>query len=257
MKTGVVAVSVMSAVLFALMVCKWLLSGIGDPRNPKLASSRSQDALHAVHDSKSRIAQTFKSAAKHSRGNSVLDSDDEDESDGISLADRELANRIERAYDEENLRSALLCVKDAQKSTDPNIRQSMVDTLGWFGGEALPELLPFLADPDEDVRDSARSHMAMGLSDLESERNRIDVVERIMGVLDDEDFLSDMSDEYIGIDEKLAVESLVRVIEGGGSKEGIARAKETYEFVTGEQWSDAAAARRWIAEEYEPPEEGI
>ena len=43
------------------------------------------------------------------------------------------------------------------------------------------------------------------------------------------------SEEYIGIDEKLAVESLLRVIESEGTANGIARAKGTYEFVTGEE----------------------
>ena len=38
-------------------------------------------------------------------------------------------------------------------------------------------------------------------------------------------------------------------------KEAVEKAKETYEFVTGDEWTDSAAAERWIAEEYEPPEE--
>ena len=50
-------------------------------------------------------------------------------------------------------------------------------------------------------------------------------------------------------------EPKTRIIEGGGSKEGVEKAKETYEFVTGDEWTDAAEAERWIAEEYEPPEE--
>ncbi|MBR1920589.1 MAG: hypothetical protein IJ829_01140, partial [Kiritimatiellae bacterium] len=60
---------------------------------------------------------------------------------------------------------------------------------------------------------------------------------------------------YIGVDEKLAVESLVRVITGSGSKEGVAKARETYEFVTGEEWSGVEDAERWLAEEYDPPQE--
>ena len=58
--------------------------------------------------------------------------------------------------------------------------------------------------------------------------------------------------EYIGVDEKLAVEALLEVIEGGGSAEGIAKAKETYEFVTGDEFVDRATAEKWIAEEYQP-----
>ena len=34
----------------------------------------------------------------------------------------------------------------------------------------------------------------------------------------------------------------------------IEKAKETYEFVTGDEWGGVEEAARWIAEEYEPPE---
>ena len=53
-------------------------------------------------------------------------------------------------------------------------------------------------------------------------------------------------------DEKLAVESLARIIASGGSEEGVAKAKETYEFVTGDEWAGEEEAARWIAEEYSP-----
>ena len=75
-------------------------------------------------------------------------------------------------------------------------------------------------------------------------------------MLTDEDALEDISGEYIGVDEKLAVESLLRVIEGGGSENGIAKARETYEFVTGDEFESREAAEKWLAEEYEPPEDG-
>ena len=74
-----------------------------------------------------------------------------------------------------------------------------------------------------------------------------------MSVLSDDDALDDLSNEYIGVDEKLAVESLLKVIEGGGNEKGVAKAKETYEFVTGEEFTNRADAEKWIAEEYTPP----
>ena len=107
---------------------------------------------------------------------------------------------------------------------------------------------------DEDVRDSAMNEWSMALSDIDDEGEKLGVVEMAMGVLTNEDALEDISGEYIGADEKLAVESLLRIIEGGGSEEGIAKAKETYEFVTGDEFAGRAAAEKWIAEEYQPPD---
>ena len=181
-------------------------------------------------------------------------SDGDDDDDDFTPAERALSKRIEAALDEEDLAKAVACVKEAQSCPNAEIRQAMVDTLGWFGEKGLPELTPFLADSDEDVRDSALNEWTMALAEIEDEPEKLGIVELAMNVLSDEDSLENIADEYIGADEKLAVESLLRVIEGGGSKEGIAKAKETYEFVTGDEFTDRAAAEKWIAEEYMPDE---
>ncbi len=183
----------------------------------------------------------------------VLDLDDDDD-DSRTPAEKALAERIEKALDDEDFALAASCADEAQKCGVVEIRQSMVDTLGWFGEKALPELTPFLADDDEDVRQSAMNEWTTALSSIEDDGVKIKTVELAMGVLKDEDALEEISGEFIGVDEKLAVESLARIICGGGSKEGVDKAKETYEIVTGDEWTDAAGAERWIAEEYEPPE---
>lgn len=183
----------------------------------------------------------------------ILEPVEDDEDDERTPEEKALAERIEKALDEEDLEAALKCADEALKCGVVEIRQNMVETLGWFGEKALPELTPFLADPDEDVRESAMNEWTMALSSIEDDGAKIRTVELAMGVLKDGDALEEISSEYIGVDEKMAVESLVRIIDGGGPKEGVEKAKETYEFVTGDEWTNAAEAERWIAEEYEPP----
>lgn len=183
-----------------------------------------------------------------------LDLVDDDDDDKRTPAEKALAERIEKALEDESLQDAISCAQQAQLCGNVDIRRAMVETLGWFGEKALPELTPFLADPDEDVRDSAMNEWSMAVSGIEDEAEKIGVVELAMNVLTDEDALEDISGEYIGIDEKLAVESLVRLIEANGSRQGVAKAKETYEFVTGDEWQSKEAAAKWIAEEYQPDE---
>ena len=183
----------------------------------------------------------------------ILEPVEDDEDDERTPEEKALAERIEKALDEEDLEAALKCADEALKCGVVEICQNMVETLGWFGEKALPELTPFLADPDEDVRESAMNEWTMALSSIEDDGAKIRTVELAMGVLKDGDALEEISSEYIGVDEKMAVESLVRIIDGGGPKEGVEKAKETYEFVTGDEWTNAAEAERWIAEEYEPP----
>lgn len=180
---------------------------------------------------------------------------DDDDDDGFTPTERALSKRIEAALDEEDLDKAVACAKEALNCPNTEIREAMVDTLGWFGEKGLPELMPFLVDSDEDVRDSAMNQWSTALAEIEDEPKKIGIVELAMNVLSDEDALEDISGEYIGVDEKLAVESLLRIIEAGGSAQGIAKAKETYEFVTGEEFTDREAAEKWIAEEYVPDED--
>ena len=170
-------------------------------------------------------------------------------------AEKSLAARIEKALDEEDLSAAIACADEAQKCDIAEIRQAMVETLGWFGEKALPELTPFLADADEDVRDSAMNEWTMALSSIEDDGVKIKTVELAMGVLADTDVLDEISNEYIGVDEKIAVESLVRIITSGGSAAGVGKAEEIYEFVTGDPWAGVDEAARWLEEEYTPSEE--
>ena len=183
--------------------------------------------------------------------------DDDDDDDDMTPEERALSKRIEDLDEDkpEDLEKAVACAKEALNCPNAEIRQDMVDALGRFGEKCLPQLTPYLADPDEDVRDSALNEWTTALAEIEDEPEKLGIVELAMNVLTDEEALEEVAEEYVGADEKVAVESLLRVIEGGGSEQGIAKAKETYEFVTGEEFTDRAAAEKWIAEEYRPDED--
>lgn len=173
----------------------------------------------------------------------------EDEDDTRTPEEKKLAENIEKSLDNEDFKLAAACADKALTCPNAEIRQSMVDTLGWFGGRAIPEMTPFLADPDQDVRDSALMEWTMAVSDVEDDAERIKIVELAMQALSDEDQLEEISSEYMGVDEAMAVNSLLTVIEAGGTEAGVAKAKETYEFVTGEEFTSRADAEKWVLEQ--------
>ena len=250
---------IIATVVSAAVLCVVLLHlvRLGDGPAPK-------DVPQSVRNDTRQSGKDSSKIHKSQRGNaakrvkpakpvlSLTEADDDD--DGLTPEERALSKRIEAALDEEDWQKTVACAKEALNCKKAEIRQAMVDALGWFGAKGLPELTPFLADPDEDVRDSAMSEWSMALSDIEEDAEKIGAVEMAMFVLTNEDALDDISGEYIGVDEKLAIESLLRIIEGGGSAKGIEKAKETYEFVTGDEFAGRAAAEKWIAEEYQPPD---
>ena len=248
----VAAVAIVAIVLFSL--CRQSGGGEGPDGAGKPSVAASAEPVRGSVRDGARPGRRERTERRRPKPVLDLASADGEDDDEYTPEERLLADRIEKALDEESLDDAIGCADEALRCANTEIRQSMVDTLGWFGAQALPELTPFLADADGDVRESAMNEWSMAVSQIEDEAERTRTVELAMQVLDDEDALEDISGEYIGIDEKLAVESIIRVVEAGRSEQGIAKAKETYEFVTGDEWTDVAEAERWIAEEYEPPE---
>ena len=258
MKIRIFAICVLCAVVALVGLTSWFKTDNRSRRED--AAERSASKTNArIAEAKIQLhTPTTHGTTPHSKTKPILDfgADDDETDDDWTPAEKLLAERIEKALDDENVDEAIACAGAALKCEKVEIRDSMVNALGWFGGKALPELVPFLADPDEDVHENAKSQISMALSDIGNDTERIGIVEKIIGVINDEDELEDFANEYIGIDEKLAVESLIRVITSKGSSEGVAKAKETYEFVTGDEWSGEKDALRWIAEEYESPDAG-
>ena len=211
-------------------------------------------SVRKIADAGRRPSASSKSAVRKPKPQLDFSDDEDDEESKRTPAEKKLAADVEKALDEEDFELAKKCAPLALNCKDKEVRQSMVDTLAWFGEKAIPELTPFLADPDEDVADNAMNEWDSTVSAIEDDGEKIGMTELAMHILSNEDALESISGNYIGVDEKLAVESLLRVIEGGGSAKGIAKAKETYEFVTGDEFTDRAAAEKWIAEEYEPPD---
>lgn len=247
--------------LVATAVCLlWMTStGDGESVNVQDAEIARRTSPSAMRPSEGRVSERIRRPksvrSRRTDAKPKLVWNEEEEEDTRTPAEKALAERIDKALDDEDFESAVACAVEALSCRNTEIRQAMVDTLGWFGARALPELTPFMVDDDEDVRQSAQNEWSMALSDIEDDGEKVDAVEMAMQALTDEDFLEEISGEYIGIDEKLAVESLLRIIEGSGTEKGIAKAKETYEFVTGEEFTNRADAEKWLAEEYQPPTE--
>ena len=251
-------------IVFALVIALSGVIAVLWLRHPPRSSAGATDApeaegpqLHRIADGRRPAVAKPRVTAKRADRPKPVPSradDDDDEESRRTPEERKLAEDIEKALDEEDFELAKACAPLAVKCKDAEIRQSMVDTLAWFGEKAIPELTPFIADPDEDVAENAMSEWDSAVSSIDDDNEKITLVELAMAVVSDEDALESIAGEYIGVDERLAVESILRVIEHGGSKAGIAKAKETYEFVTGDEFTDRAAAEKWLAEEYEPPE---
>lgn len=185
------------------------------------------------------------------------DSGDAGDEDDMSPEDRRLMDAIEQGRDDDDLGQLVKIIPEVSASTNAEVRGELVDAIGWFDVKGMNHLLPFMADPDDDVRESAIDNWTSALGAVEDEKMRAQMVGAVMQVLTDEDALESIVNELIDMDERLALQTLVDVIEGGkAASQGIAAAREQYEFLTGEEYTTIDAANQWLAENYEPPGRG-
>ena len=174
--------------------------------------------------------------------------------DELSERDRKLVLSVQDGLDEENFNAVSKAADVALKSKNPVVREAAIEALGWFGPQALPELTPLMADPDESVAQTAASQWELALGDIEEAETRAEVATAVMKTLANKEALESIVCEITNQDDDFVIlEALVGIIEGCDNKAGIEVACEEYERLTGEEWTGIDAANKWLEENYEPP----
>lgn len=212
-------------------------------RNKPLAEAKAEKA-------KKRQAKKegAKSDAKKKMGKIVVQEAE------FTPEEQQLADRIQAAMDDDNFKALQKELEAAASSTNVAIRQAAVDALAWFDGtQALSDLTLFMADADDDVRNSACDAWAMGVSEIEDVNLRGEAVVAGMSVVHDRDHLESMVMEINDMSNRQQMEILTQIIEGKNTLAAEA-AKEHYEFVTGEEYQGVDAAQKWLDEN--PDESG-
>ena len=100
--------------------------------------------------------------------------------DGMSLADRKLSEAVQTALDEEDLAGLRKQLAAVRASTNAAVRQAAVDALGWFGTKAMSDIVTFIEDPNEDVRDAARTCWDQAIIEIDEEPIQATIVEETL-----------------------------------------------------------------------------
>ena len=230
----------MAAVLVTAAVCFCLRNRYGDE------SAHIQVSSDIEHRKPSRNPKVS-AATKHKMPVATLRRTVGDTPE-LSPAGRRLLAKIEAAYDADDLQETLSLFERARDSPDPEVRVFMVWSLGWFGKQAIRQLTEFLADADAEVANDALGQWDSAIQEVTDEGEKVWLIESAMERLTDKEALDDVALEYAGIDEKLAVESLLRVL-SGNNRAAAAQARETYETITGKPFTSKAAAYQWLLQQ--------
>lgn len=157
---------------------------------------------------------------------------------------RKLAKGISDASDSENIEDLKKLLDDAKKCPNVEVRQRMVEALGWFGKDALVELTGFLNDPNKEVAKTAFNAWDLSVDMLDDESTRVSIARNAMCALTDKDSLVSVAAKLEAAEDKQkSIEAIADIVESGNPAAADA-AKDAYMFITGEAWSSPAQARQ-------------
>ena len=115
------------------------------------------------------------------------------------------------------------------------LRKKMIEALGWFGAQALPEMVGYLGDDNPDVAQMALDQFVMALSDISlGDRARASIVTMASSVLTDSDALGQIFIEISNMRNSVAASTIYSICDSG-TPEAKAMMPETIEFITGEE----------------------
>lgn len=221
------------------------------------------DAEHPYSPEDKKLSKDLQDALDN-----VDDTDDED-SDDPQEVHRAKASRA---------RLFALAAK-ACKSSNPSVRRHGIDAYSWEGKEALSELTPMMADPDEEVAEAAIDAVEQALNEQDNANLRLEAAAAYLKTFSvNEDALTMLGSTFSAAALELVdpandtpaaelaaaenrtfvVELLTDMIDNGSAK-CAAAAREAYNDITSEDWISPAEAQRWAQDpdNYEPLNAGF
>ena len=165
---------------------------------------------------------------------------EENGEESFTPEEKKAAAKLQDALDSNERSAVFALAEELSGSPNPALRKRAVEALAWFGKDAI------------------QSRFEEKIAELDDEREIASTVAIAMKTLSDPDALTAAVQNLNRVDDALAVETLVGVI-NSCSGAAAAAARESYEFVTGEEWTGAQAAMRWISENTAPerPDPGM
>lgn len=207
-------------------------------------------ARKAIDEAVDKITSGNRQAKPHIRISTDVESTWTDE-DGNPWPEeqRALMRAVVDAAEEGDVAAVAAFAKQVAECSNPDLREQYVDELGWFGEQALVDLAPFIADPNEDVAEAARTQLTSAFQDIESDAEKAATYTLMARAVTDPDVLESFSDELFAMDEVIALQAIIDTLDAGTPKAQEA-AKEAYKMITDEDWTDIDAAEAWLSENY-------
>ena len=187
---------------------------------------------------------------------------DEEEMDELTDLAKKLLVSLQAALDAEDfeqIKSILAMIENSPRgvlSKTANgipvyLRRKLVEALGWFGAEGMPEIVDFLGDENQEVAEAAIEQFELALEDITlGDRARAEIVAMASKALHDRDALERIFMEISNMRNSVAVPVLVDICKNG-TDEARELMPETISFVTGTDEGEIVTVddiQKWLGE---------
>ncbi len=169
----------------------------------------------------------------------------------VRTADQQTAEKMRERLEQEDQKGALQLARQLVEAKDAEVRSEVVGVLGWIGVKALPELSKMLGDRDPAVAQDAFEQWKTGVDEIQDDAAKGQVLVAGMLAMKDQTELESSVMEFNDLPDPVAVRSLVTIIQSQNVAASEV-AREHYEFVTGEPFTNVEASESWIKNNTEP-----
>ncbi|MBO6166821.1 MAG: HEAT repeat domain-containing protein [Kiritimatiellae bacterium] len=240
--------------------------GTYKPKSIAGVSESDRDAMEAALDeAQEEEAEAAEMAAERAAEKAAEEAE-------LTPAEQKLSDAVQDALDDNDFSRVVENAREALKSDKEELRQQAVDALGWFGPKALKELTSAMLDKSEEVAESARAHMETALGGMDDQKMAFDYAATYLATFcDNKDAANMLSGimtstaiQFIDPDDPDSIEDIgkakarraeivakIQAIMAEGEA-GEAVAKDVYHTITGDEWTDAAAATAWANDIADP-----
>lgn len=156
-------------------------------------------------------------------------------SKGGRMSDSLLRRFLERAIDNDDEKKVLKLASMAAQSDDGELRRKALQALGWYGANAIPEMLQFLEDPDDEIVRQAFSQIDDSLDMIENEVSLARLVKLTMSYATEENQAISLLSKLEGIDEDQAEFILTEMLHEPDAAAGTVLGellRDEYKFIT-------------------------
>ena len=173
---------------------------------------------------------------------------------GFEPADRKLAEAVQVAADEDDYRRTVTAARKALGSSNPEVRKHALEALSGFGAQAVPEIIGSIADSDPGVAKAATESALQAFESAVEDSEIAQTAKLLMQTTSDTEVLSEIGQQLVSMDDNALLISTLTDVISTGTAAAQAEAKSRYQWLTGDEWTGADAAQKWLAEGEAPAE---